>query len=78
MVQLLLQGIGEIVLFPEEDDSTFGNYTTLSQESSVDQDTDILVMARSRISSSALGAFRRSSTILTFRNSRPMTGVVSS
>jgi hypothetical protein len=37
-----------------------------------------LVIARSRSNSSALDAFKMSSTILTPRNSRPMAGVVSS
>jgi hypothetical protein len=36
MVQLLLQGIGEIVLFPEEDNATFRDYTILSQKSSIE------------------------------------------
>lgn len=39
---------------------------------------EVLVMARSRTSSSELGAFRRSSTMLTVGYSRPMIGVVSS
>jgi hypothetical protein len=36
MVQLLLQGIGEIVLFSEEYNATFRDYTTLSQGSLIE------------------------------------------
>jgi hypothetical protein len=78
--ELLLELIGEFVLGTEEDDTAFGDWgcQLLFYGKSVGAVMEsLLLIARSRISSSALGALSHS-TRSTLGNSVPMTGVTSS
>lgn len=82
--QLLLQLVGEGILGPEEGNPTLGDCRVSVDvlrampcwQRCVFRGDDILVMARSRRRSSALGALSQS-TRFALGNSRPMTGVTS-
>lgn len=77
--QLLLELVGQVVLGTEENDTALGYYwLSVGVMSTEDREMfrGLLVMAKSLMSSSALGALSHS-TSLAVGNSRPMTGVTS-
>lgn len=75
--EFLLEVVGEVVLLAEEDDAALGDWGVLVRVCRAEGGREgVLVMARSRRSSSLLGA-RSHLTRSTPENSRPMTGVTS-
>jgi hypothetical protein len=83
--ELLLQLVGEIVLGSEEDDSAFSDCPKVVSFRGffffflfLPFKIDVLVIPRSRMSASVLGALRISSKIFTSGYSRPIEGVESS
>lgn len=79
--QFLLQIVGEVILCSEEDDSPLRDFEPglvlgTGYQGAMWASWDVLVTARSRRSSSELGALSHS-TRFAFGNSRPMMGVTS-